>query len=103
MFPIPSHPRLFAALSPIAAAPGSIDSISKAFPCHAFVRNPQETCALMTENSPLFGSQQGAEALRGASATGNDISLLQKAANVKKLSLAKACIWRISVHRKIRA
>jgi DNA-binding response OmpR family regulator len=41
---------------------------------------------LMTENSPSFGSRQGAEAVRGASATRNDIFLLQKAANGKKLN-----------------
>jgi hypothetical protein len=57
---------------------------------------------LMTENSPLFRSRQGAEALRGASATRNDIFLLQKAANRKRLSLTKACIWRISAERPAR-
>ena len=50
----------------------------------------------MTENSPLFGSRPGADALRSASAAQGDTSDLQKAANCS-LILTEASILRISV------
>jgi hypothetical protein len=66
----------------IAAAPGSIDSVRRFHVMRSLT--PQETCAL------LFGARQGVQALRSASVTRYDISLLQKAANGKKLSLTEA-------------
>ena len=50
----------------------------------------------MTEDSWLFGSRPGANALRRVSATHNDASVLQKAAVVGNLSLTETSIWRIS-------
>jgi hypothetical protein len=50
----------------------------------------------MTENSPLIGSQPGADILRGASATHSDASVLQKAASGSNFGLTDASIWRMS-------
>ena len=51
----------------------------------------------MTENSRLFGSRPGADALRSASATHSDDSLLKNAVSGGNLSFAEASIGRISV------
>ena len=62
----------------------------RAFGRHAFRQNPRETCVL--KNSLLLLAPGNADTLPSASAISNDICLLQKAANGKKLSLTEASI-----------
>jgi len=50
-------------------------------------QNPQEKCVLMTENSPLIGSQRRADYHRTASAADGDASDVKNAAGKRNLGL----------------
>jgi len=59
---------------------------------NAFRQDPRETCVFMTKNSLSLLTTGNADTLPSASAIRNDICLLQKAADGKKLSLTAASI-----------
>ena len=88
--------NLFAEILPAdhgtVAADGHVNRVTSSI-CHAFHQKPRETCVLVTENSPLFGSRPRADILRSACGTHSDDSVLQIAASAANLSFTKTPIW----------